>query len=115
MKRHLAALLLLAGSACTQSTPTPPANANANANTAPVQAQPAQAAAGAAKPGDLPPDMVVATIGEEKVTLKDLDEAGFDRTLVNDAVRSKAIEEFYVTLTNGTVVKGYKITQKPSF
>ena len=44
----------------------------------------------------------------ELPTYGDLERAGFDRTLVKDAVRQKVIEEFYLTLTNGTVVKGFK-------
>jgi len=43
-------------------------------------------------------------------TLQDLESAGFDRALVDAAVRQKVIEKFYVTLTSGTIVKGYKVT-----
>lgn len=43
-------------------------------------------------------------------TLKDFEENGFARDLVENAVKDGLIEQFYVTLTNGTVVKGYKIT-----
>ena len=44
----------------------------------------------------------------ELATFADLEKAGFDRAMVKDAVRQKIIEEFYLTLTNGTVVKGFK-------
>jgi hypothetical protein len=44
----------------------------------------------------------------ELPTFGDLEKAGFDRALVKDAVREKIIEEFYLTLTNGSVVKGFK-------
>lgn len=42
-------------------------------------------------------------------TLKNFEENGFARELVENAVKEDLIEQFYVTLTNGTVVKGYKI------
>lgn len=41
-------------------------------------------------------------------TLKDLAQAGFDGDAVKAALKLQLIEEFYVTLTNGTIVKGYK-------
>ncbi len=41
-------------------------------------------------------------------TFADLEKAGFDRALVKEAEKLKIIEEFYVTLTSGTVVKGFK-------
>lgn len=41
-------------------------------------------------------------------TFADLEKAGFDRAMVKEAERLKIVEEFYVTLTNGTVVKGFK-------
>ncbi len=41
-------------------------------------------------------------------TIKDLETAGFDRTNIDKAVKLKLIEEFYITLTNGTVVKAFK-------
>ncbi len=44
-------------------------------------------------------------------TLKDLDHAGFGAEQVKNAIKFGVIEEFYVTLTSGTVVKGYKIKQ----
>jgi hypothetical protein len=44
-------------------------------------------------------------------TLKDFEAAGLPRELIDQAVRKDLIELFYVTLTNGTIVKGYKIKQ----
>jgi hypothetical protein len=40
--------------------------------------------------------------------LKDLEEEGYSRSLVQSAVRKKLIKEWYVTLTSGAIVKGYK-------
>jgi len=45
-------------------------------------------------------------------THQDLESAGFAREQIKEALKEKIIEEFYVTLTNGTIMKGYKITQK---
>jgi hypothetical protein len=42
-------------------------------------------------------------------TLKDFETAGFPKETIDTAVRKDLIELFYVTLTNGTIVKGYKI------
>ena len=42
-------------------------------------------------------------------TLEELAKAGFDKAKVDDAIHDKIIVEFYVTLTNGTIVKGYKL------
>jgi hypothetical protein len=42
-------------------------------------------------------------------TLKDLEAIGFDGDRVKEALKEKVIEEFYVTLTSGTIVKGYKL------
>ena len=42
-------------------------------------------------------------------TLRDFEGNGFDEDRVKAAIREKVIEEFYVTLTNGTIVKGFKI------
>ena len=39
---------------------------------------------------------------------KDFEEAGFSKEVVKEATRANLIESFYVTLTNGTVVKGFK-------
>ena len=44
-------------------------------------------------------------------TLQDFERAGMPRELVDQAVRHQVIEQFYVTLTSGTVVKGYKVRQ----
>ena len=44
-------------------------------------------------------------------TLQDFEKAGMSRELVDRAVKHQLIEQFYVTLTSGTVVKGYKIRQ----
>jgi hypothetical protein len=41
-------------------------------------------------------------------TLADLERAGFPKTLVDAAKKKKLIEELYVTLTNGSIVKGFK-------
>ena len=41
-------------------------------------------------------------------TLQDLEAEGFDKGLVAQAVKKKLIEELYVTLTNGVIMKGYK-------
>lgn len=41
-------------------------------------------------------------------TLQDLERGGFAKALVNDAVRQGLLSELYVTLTSGSVVKGYK-------
>jgi len=42
-------------------------------------------------------------------TLKDFDDHGFDRELIKEALKEKILSEFYVTLTSGTILKGYKI------
>ncbi len=42
-------------------------------------------------------------------TLRDLDEGGFPDEVIKGAIKHKVIEQFYVTLTNGTIVKGYKV------
>lgn len=41
-------------------------------------------------------------------TLESFEENGIQRKWIDEAVRQKIVEKFYVTLTNGTVVKGYK-------
>lgn len=43
-------------------------------------------------------------------TLSDLEGNGFDNERVKIALKEKVIEEFYVTLTSGTIVKGYKLS-----
>ncbi|MEO5971366.1 MAG: hypothetical protein ABIQ95_15685 [Bdellovibrionia bacterium] len=42
-------------------------------------------------------------------TLKDFESAGFDRSLVELGVREEILEQFYTTLTNGNIVKTYKV------
>lgn len=42
-------------------------------------------------------------------TLQDLAKNGFDKATVTKGLKEKVIEEFYVTLSNGTVVKGFKV------
>jgi hypothetical protein len=42
-------------------------------------------------------------------SLQDFEAAGIVRDLVERAVKAKVLEQFYVTLTNGTIVKGYKV------
>jgi len=42
-------------------------------------------------------------------TLNDCEAAGFDKPTIDQAVKEKCLGEFYVTLTNGTIVKGYKV------
>jgi hypothetical protein len=42
-------------------------------------------------------------------TLNDFAAAGFDRILVELSVKNKILEQFYVTLTNGTIMKSYKL------
>ena len=42
-------------------------------------------------------------------TLQDLETEGFPEELVKNAVHEKILESLYVTLTNGTIVKGYKV------
>jgi len=42
-------------------------------------------------------------------TLKDFAENGFSSDDVAYAEKKKLIEKFYVTLTNGAIVKGYKV------
>ncbi len=44
-------------------------------------------------------------------TLKDLAAAGFEKSVVEAALKDGVIEEFYVTLTSGTIVKGYKVRE----
>jgi hypothetical protein len=48
----------------------------------------------------------------ELPTLNDLEGQGFTKTIVDQAIKENLIEKFYVTLTNGTVVKGFKIKLK---
>lgn len=41
--------------------------------------------------------------------LQDFERAGIARAVVDLAIKDGLIEQFYVTLSNGTIVKGYKI------
>ena len=41
-------------------------------------------------------------------TLQDFEKSGIPREAVDAAVRAGELERLYVTLTNGTIVKGYK-------
>ena len=45
-------------------------------------------------------------------TLQDLGRANFAESLIDQAVRDGLIEQLYINLTNGPVVKGYKIKTK---
>ena len=45
-------------------------------------------------------------------TLSDLEKAGFQKSLVERAEREGWIEQFYVTLTDGSIRKGYKHKQE---
>ncbi len=47
----------------------------------------------------------------ELPTLQRFKEAGFSKEQVDSALKRKLIELFYVTLTNGTIVKTFKISQ----
>ena len=40
---------------------------------------------------------------------KDFEESGFTKEIVEDAVKGQLLEMLYVTLTNGSVVKTYRI------
>ncbi|MBC7385384.1 MAG: hypothetical protein H7301_04360 [Cryobacterium sp.] len=51
----------------------------------------------------------------ELPTLEELAKSGFDRSCVDAAVRQEVIVEFYVTLTNGVIKKGYKLFVKDPF
>ena len=42
-------------------------------------------------------------------TLQDLMKGGFSQECVEQAIKKKCIEQLYVTLTNGSVVKAYKV------
>ena len=48
----------------------------------------------------------------ELPTLRDFYAAGFNPELLKNAKKQNVISEFYVTLTNGTIVKGYKLVQE---
>lgn len=42
-------------------------------------------------------------------TLQDLSTGGFSEVAVRMAIKDRVIEPFYVTLTSGTIVKGFKL------
>ena len=42
-------------------------------------------------------------------TLGDFEKNGMDRNLVDQALKDSIIEKFYVTLTTGTIMKGFKV------
>lgn len=42
-------------------------------------------------------------------TLQDYEKSGFPKKLVEEGEKENIIEQFYVTLTNGTILKGYKV------
>ncbi len=42
-------------------------------------------------------------------TLKDLSEGGFSQTQVESALKMNLLEQFYVTLSNGSIVKTFKL------
>jgi hypothetical protein len=41
-------------------------------------------------------------------TLKEFEMAGFHKTIVEKSIKLKVLEQFYITLTSGTIVKVYK-------
>ena len=45
-------------------------------------------------------------------TLNDFEEIGIDKSKVELAIKDKILSEFYVTLTNGVIKKGYKISDE---
>ncbi len=45
-------------------------------------------------------------------TLPDFETGGFTRDQVDAAIKVKVIEQFYVTLNNGTIMKGFKRLQE---
>jgi hypothetical protein len=42
-------------------------------------------------------------------TLKDFSLAGFEHDTIDMSIKEKVIEQFYVTLSNGSVVKVFKV------
>lgn len=47
----------------------------------------------------------------ELPTLADFSSAGFEKARIEDALKDRILSEFYITLTNGVVKKGYKLFQ----
>ena len=48
----------------------------------------------------------------ELPTLAEFASVGFDKSAVEKAERLELIEQFYITLTDGSIRKGYKVKQK---
>lgn len=48
-------------------------------------------------------------------TLADLAAEGFDKAKVDAALKDEIIVEFYVTLTNGVIKKGFKLFESSLF
>ncbi len=46
-------------------------------------------------------------------TLKDFENDGFTKESIELALKKNIIEQFYLKLSTGTVVKGYKVKQDP--
>ena len=44
-------------------------------------------------------------------TLKDFENQGIPRATVDQAVRENLLEQLYINLTNGPMVKGYKVKE----
>ena len=44
-------------------------------------------------------------------TIQDFEKNGMDREQIKGAIKAERIEEFFVTLTNGSLVKGFKLKQ----
>ena len=42
-------------------------------------------------------------------TLQDLLKGGFSHSCIDQAIKEKCLEQFYVTLTHGSIVKAYKV------
>lgn len=42
-------------------------------------------------------------------TLHDFEQDHFSEDLVKEAMKEKLLEQFYITLTNGSIVKTYKV------
>ena len=45
----------------------------------------------------------------ELPTYQNLEENGFDTDTIKQAIKDELIEELFVTLTNGTIVKGFRV------
>ena len=44
-------------------------------------------------------------------TLQDFETGGFAKAVIDPLVRDELLVQLYVTLTNGTIVKGYKLNR----